>query len=189
MKLVRLIGVVSLALTLAACAVLEGPPGVRLRVEGATLYLDGQIDVADRRRFLDTLAANPQLEVVVLGHVPGSIDERAVRDMGRAIRSRGLETRLTQGSQIYSGGVDLFVAGAQRSVAPGAIIGVHAWADGFRSGNEYPPDSPKHAALRAYTEEMLGSDAFYWFTLAVAPNDGIHLMSRAEMQRFGLITN
>jgi hypothetical protein len=35
----------------------------------------------------------------------------------------------------------------------------------------------------------LGSDAFYWFTLQAAPFDGVYLMNRGDMIRFGLITH
>jgi len=90
---------------------------------------------------------------------------------------------------IESGAVDLFLAGVRRSVANGATVGVHSWADGFGEGSSYPRDAPEHRALAQYTRDMLGSDAFYWFSLNAAPSDQIYRMNRREMQKYGVINS
>ena len=118
----------------------------------------------------------------------GSIDDEAVLDMGYLLRARGLDTHLQSDSGIYSGAVDLFLAGVRRTMVRGAEIGVHAWADGFGEGASYPRDAWEHRANAAYTADMLGDDAFYWFTLQAAPSSGIHIMTRGEIARFGLLT-
>ena len=74
---------------------------------------------------------------------------------------------------------------------PGARIGVHSWYDDDdeMDGVDYPRDAPDHELNRRYVEDMLGTDAFYWFTLEAAPADGMHYMTEAEIARFGLLTH
>ncbi|MFC6584448.1 hypothetical protein [Sulfitobacter aestuariivivens] len=120
--------------------------------------------------------------------MPGSLDDEAVTRMGYALRNAGLNTHLTAQSEIYSGAVDLFLAGNRRSMARGAVIGVHSWADGFGEGAAYPRDAREHRGNVAYTRDMLGSAAFYWFSLQAAPSSGIHEMTQAEIARYGLLT-
>lgn len=70
----------------------------------------------------------------------------------------------------------------------GASIGVHSWFDGEREANDYPGESPEHERNRHYIETMIGSDAFYWFTIQAASYDDIHWMSGREIQNHGLLT-
>ncbi len=104
------------------------------------------------------------------------------------VRARGLNTRLLATSEIDSGGVDLFLAGVERTMEDGAHIGVHSWSDGFKDAVDYPRDAPEHEQNRKYIEDMLGSDVFYWFTIQAAPADGIHEMTNSEIVEFGLLT-
>lgn len=36
---------------------------------------------------------------------------------------------------------------------------------------------------------MLGDDEFYWFTIYAAPASGMHEMTNAEIEKFGLLTS
>ena len=159
-----------------------------MEVRGAQLFVAGEITSRTPANFETVLAANPQIKTIVLTRMSGALDDAAVIRMGYLLRGKGLDTALTPESEIYSGAVDLFLAGNRRRVAQGAVIGVHAWADGFGEGTDYAPDAPEHRANAQYTADMLGSDAFYWFTLRAAPSDGIHVMTREEIARFGLAT-
>lgn len=181
---------VALALAaLGACAIADNAVDrVRFEVEGARLLMNGEITSRTPATFARLLTENPQLTTVVLLDMPGSLDDKAVIRMGYQLRDAGLDTELTSQSAIYSGAVDLFLAGNRRKMAPGAIVGVHSWADGFGEGADYPRDAPEHRSNVAYTRDMLGSADFYWFTLQAAPSDGIHEMTRAEIARFGLVT-
>ncbi|MEW9918546.1 hypothetical protein AB2B41_02945 [Marimonas sp. MJW-29] len=173
----------------AACAVVENATDRKeMRVEGARLFIRGEVTSRTPARFDALLAANPQLREVVLEDMSGATDDGAVLGMGYRIRDRGLTTRVPAGGEIFSGAVTLFLAGDPRIVAPGAVLGVHDWEDGFGRGSSYPRDAREHAANVAYVRYMLGSDAFYWFTLQAAPPDGIHVLTRAEMMRFGVLT-
>ena len=174
--------------------------------QGSDLYMYGFVDGSTFGK-LQQATANGQIQRLVLHVVPGSDDDDSNLQLARSVRRMGLTTHIPSNGQVYSGGVDLFIAGIQRSVAPGGRVGVHPWQDGFgrkaQSGNKNRFDS-NHAKFINYYEEMLGTDsrigsrsaaeAFYWFTLDASPTpdpqdptSDIHLMTTTELQRFGLV--
>ncbi len=180
----------TLALALVACAFAENAVSrSTFEVRGTQLFMAGEITSRTPAKFERVVTENPQVTTVVQTLMQGSLDDEAVLRMGYFLRAQGLNTHLTRQSEIYSGAVDLFLAGIRRTMAPGAVIGVHSWADGFDDGINYSRDAQEHQGNVAYTKAMLGDDAFYWFTLRAAPSDGIHEMTRAEIARFGLLKN
>ena len=179
----------AMVLALLGCAIADNAVDrARFDVRGTQLFMEGEITSRTPATFERLIAENPQVTTIVQGYMPGSLDDEAVVRMGYRLRSLGLNTHLTADSEIYSGAVDLFLAGRTRTMQRGAVIGVHSWADGFGEGARYPRDAPEHDTNAAYTADMLGSDAFYWFTLQAAPSDGIHEMTAAEIARFGVLT-
>ncbi len=174
---------------LGACAIAENAVDrATFEVRGTTVLMGGEITTRTPATLRALLVRNPQITTVVQTVMPGSLDDEAVIEMGYLLRANGINTHLTAQSEIYSGAVDLFLAGAQRSMEQGAVIGVHSWADGFGEGTSYPPDAPEHRSTVRYTQDMLGSADFYWFTLQAAPSDGIHEMTLDEIARFGILT-
>lgn len=178
-----------LVLWLSACGVVENASdGTQMVVQGDQLVMSGTITSRTPQNFERLLAMNPQIRTLVQTEVAGSIDGEATTAMGYRVRALGIATHLRSDSVVDSGGVDLFLAGRRRTMERGASIGVHSWRNGYREGSSYPPSSPEHDLTRGYIADMLGSDAFYWFTLQAAPSDGIHEMTTAEIARFGLLT-
>jgi len=181
--------VVLLVLWLGACGVVENATdGTRMEVRGDQLVMSGTITTRTPANFARILAENPQITTLVETQVDGSIDGAATIAMGYRVRALGIGTHLRADSIVDSGGVDLFLAGRRRTMERGASIGVHSWRNGYREGSSYPPQSPEHDMTRRYVADMLGSDAFYWFTLQAAPSDGLHEMTAAEIARFGMLT-
>ncbi|WP_107844462.1 alpha/beta hydrolase [Litoreibacter ponti] len=173
----------------AGCGTVENmSQTLDMRVDGEVLRLDGVINSRALRQFVSVLDENPGVAVVVLGRIDGSTDDEVVAEMGYTIRDIGLATRMDASSEVYSGGVDLFLAGVDRVVAPGAVVGVHEWQTGFGSARDYPRGARQHEPTRGYIEDMLGSDAFYWFTVEAAAFDEVHVMSRDELERYGVVT-
>lgn len=178
-----------LLVLLSGCGVVENmSETLEISVAGSEIRLDGIINARAEGAFLQALRDNPQARVVVFGDVQGALDDLAVVDMGYALRKRGLATHMDAQSQVFSGGVDLFLAGVSRTVAPGAVVGVHEWEDAYGSAQQYPKGSREHEPMRSYIEDMLGSDAFYWFSIRAARHDQIHLMTRAELRRYSVVT-
>ena len=157
-------------------------------VEGDTLLMNGEINSKSLAQFNAIYAKNPNIRTLVEVNVPGSLDDDVMIALAYRVRKLGLNTHLQANSEIHSGGVDLFLAGVERTIEQGAIIGVHSWSDGIKDAAEYPPHAPEHEQNRRYVQDMLGSDEFYWFTIYAAPADGIHMMSEDEIQLFGLST-
>jgi len=187
--MIRAFAALAVLLFIAACGTLENArDGTRMQVQGPYLLMSGTITSRTPAGFAAKLRENPRIDTVVLGQIDGSIDAKATHRMGRQIRAMGLATELRSGSVVDSGGVELFLAGAKRRMAPGAVLGVHSWRNGYREGSSYPRNAPEHQITRRYVTEMLGSDAFYWFTLRAAPSSRIHEMTAAEIRRYGLLT-
>ncbi|MEE9455179.1 MAG: alpha/beta hydrolase [Paracoccaceae bacterium] len=159
------------------------------RVAGTTLHMDGEINSKTLLQFEKIIAAHPDISLLVEGVVPGSMDDDTMIALAYRVRELGISTHLDAHSEIYSGGVDLFLAGVNRTMERGAVIGVHSWSDGSKDAKDYPRDSPEHEQNRRYIEDMLGDDAFYWFTIYAAPADGIHVMSADQILQYGLVTD
>lgn len=157
-------------------------------VDGPTLYMSGEINSKTETQFAELIAANPQITTLVECEVPGSIDDDTMIALSYRVRELGLDTHLTSESEVASGGVDLFLAGVKRSMQAGARLGVHSWSDGTRDAADYPRDAPEHDANRRYIEDMLGDDAFYWFTIYAAPAEDIHWMTRTEIAEYAVLT-
>ena len=154
------------------------------------LLMEGTINSDTLAQLKALLDANPVIRTIEMHYCPGSSDDEANFHMARMVRARGLNTHITSQSQIASGCVDFFLAGNVRTMERGAKIGVHSWYDddSRKNATDYPPDSPEHGLNRKYIEDMLGSDAFYWFTIKAAPADGMHYMTEEEIAQYKLLT-
>ncbi|WP_171173637.1 alpha/beta hydrolase [Ruegeria sp. HKCCD8929] len=172
----------------AAVVALNAVETTEFTVKGQQLLMSGEINSKTLNQFNEIYARNPHIKTLVELDVPGSLDDDTMIALAYRVRKLGLNTHLRADSKAHSGGVDLFLAGVNRTIEEGAEIGVHSWSDGKKDAKDYPRGAPEHEENRKYIEDMLGSDAFYWFTIYAAPADGIHIMSRDEIRRFGLET-
>ncbi len=159
------------------------------RVEGSRLYMAREINSRTLDQFLQVMESAPQVKTLVMTVVPGSVDDEVNLQLGLEVRRRGLATYLVSGGLIASGGVDLYLAGGERTMEPGAFVGVHSWAAGFgKTGASVEKDHPNHQLYLRYYDEIGISADFYWFTLEAAPADGMHWMSLEELERYRVIT-
>ena len=156
-------------------------------VEGNTAVMTGDLRSNAKQRFERLFEDHPDLEWIELLDCPGSLDDDAVAEAGRFVRGQGVNTRVPSDGEIYSGAVDLFIAGVQREYQDGGIVGVHSWSDGRVEGADLPEDAAVHDLYLNYYEDMGITTEFYWFTLNAASYDGIHEMTRDEMVQYGLI--
>lgn len=157
-------------------------------VDGPHLFMQGEINSKTLDQFNAVIAANPQITTLVECDVPGSLDDDTMIPLTYRVRELGLATYLTAESIVASGGSDLFLGGATRLMEEGAQIGVHSWSDGVRDAIDYPRDAPEHAANAGLIRDLLGDDAFYWFTIEAAPAADIHWMQPGEIADYGLLT-
>jgi len=161
----------------------------RFWAEGRTLFMTGTIFSRTPELLSSALASNPQVTEIAMLEVPGSANDAANLRAARMVRAAGLNTRLLPDSLIASGGTDFFVAGRNRVIAPGAMVGVHSWSTiGGLDGASLPRDAREHQDYLSYFRDMGVPDAFYWFTLQAASSEGMYWMSRSELRSFNIVT-
>ena len=162
-------------------------------VEGEAASMYGVIDHTTPQVVQSLIDEHPEVTTIVMIDVPGSDDDPANLAAARLVRARGFTTVVPSNGVIASGGVDFYIAGAERIVEPCAKLGVHSWDEdgpdgGIIYGNEVARDDPLHAMFLDYYREMGVPEDFYWFTLDAAPAARIHWMSDEEIIGFGLVT-
>lgn len=177
----------AIAAAVAGGLALSHAQAVSFELQGQDILVNGTVNERSLRKFRAFMAKHPEAQRLVLMDMPGSDDDETNLKIGHMVRDLGLDTHVTASSEIYSGAVELFLAGAERTMEAGAVLGVHAW-EGDRTADEYPRGHPEHDDYLAYTARMLGSADFYWFTVHAAPADGMHIMTEAEIERYGLLT-
>ena len=165
-----------------------GDGSIRFKVDGNTAYGYGTTmpnSYGHVKAFLDD---NPQLEHLVLRRMPGTKDSHTNLRIARMIRARGLTTHLERRSAIASGAVDLFIAGRERTLECGALIGVHSWSIGkFISPKDMGRDDSR-ALHEKFLADMGVDPKFYVFTREAAEPENMHYMTLEEIDRFGLTT-
>ncbi len=159
-----------------------------IAVQGDKMYLIGDFNSKSYAQVTSAIEAHTEVKTIVLTASSGSLDDETTFKLARYIRSKSLNTRLLNNSVIASGAVDLFLSGTQRTIEKGAKIGVHSWSDGSKQGKDFPRDHPDHALNANYIKDMMGTDAFYWFTIYSAPADAIYWMTEKEINQFNLAT-
>lgn len=145
-------------------------------------------DAASPQAFAAMLAAHPGLAVIEFADAPGTNNDLANLQLGRAIRAAGLATHVPDGGSARSGAVELFLAGTGRTIAPGALFAVHSWRDERgREPADFAADAPENRLYLDYYAEMGmsadGARDFYAMTNSV-PHAGALWLAGAEMKRW-----
>ena len=146
----------------------------------------GSTSSAAPRQFSQMMRDFPQLEVLEMIEAPGTSNDLANLKLGRMIRAAGLATHVPRGGSVRSGAVELFLAGVERIIDPGARFAVHAWLDNYgRQPDDFAPDAPENRLYLDFYVEMGMSESqarsFYAMTNSV-PHSGA-LWLRAEQMR------
>ncbi|WP_108651841.1 hypothetical protein [Dongshaea marina] len=173
-------------------------PFAKQNVEFTTLGVSSYLDIA---QILESKGINQNITLEFDNFVGGSVDDDINMYTGLMLREYEVKTRLSAKGSVASGGVDLFSAGVERSVtlkkngfsiADNQRFGVHSWddEDDKKQATDYPLNHPAHSPQATYFKRMLGDKGvpFYLFTIKAAPADGMHYMTRAELDRYQLIT-
>jgi hypothetical protein len=145
-------------------------------------------DAAAPQAFAAMLAAHPGVVVIEFVDAPGTNNDLANLQLGRAIRAAGLATHVPDGGSARSGAVELFLAGTRRTMAPQALFAVHSWRDELgREPGDFAQDAPENRLYLDYYAEMgmtaEEARAFYTMTNSV-PHAGALWLEGAEMARW-----
>ena len=164
-------------------------------IDGTQAKMYGYIGPNSLDVFNTLLRNYPAVKEILMVNVPGSQDDDTNQELGRALRGARLNTRINSDGLMESGGVDLFLAGIKRVVQNGAKIGVHSWRSVDENGNtvdgrSLPRNHPDHRThLNYYRDiEFPNYEAFYFFTLAAAPGEGMHHMTPEEIKKWKIAT-
>jgi hypothetical protein len=87
------------------------------------VYISGRIAPEDEKIFAEAAIAS-KADTVILDSPGGSVN--SALEIGRLIRSRGMNTIVTRNNYCVSACGLVWVAGARRFLAPGARVGFHA---------------------------------------------------------------
>jgi len=161
---------------------------LRIFVDGDTAVLSGVTNKISYREMKRFLRKNPQIEHLVLGDMPGTVNSASNLRIARLIRKNGLTTHLRRDSRIASGAVDLFISGTKRTMECGALIGVHSWGlPGNLSPNDMGRDDSR-SIHEKFLKDMGVDPSFYVFTRDAAEPEEIYVLKSDEIIRFGLLT-
>ena len=160
-------------------------------VRGDRAILIGNLDSDTPMIVRRMLRKHPDLRELVLLNLPGTVDDDANLEACRLIREAGLSVVVPSDGIVASGGVDWVLAGVERRVEEGALVGIHSWAVDFYGfsveGRDLPPNHPEHRDYLEFYEEMGIPAGLYWRTLNASSSFGMHWMTREELERYDLI--
>lgn len=161
-------------------------------VDENTLLINGDINSNTERAFDEAMRRNPNTRLLIFREAPGSEDDEINLRVGRKVHQLGLNTEVEANGLIASGAVDLFLAGATRTLGDNARVGVHSWSDGTNEATDFPRNSSEHQFYISYYKEIGFSDQlaedFYFFTINAAPAADVHWMTEAEIEQYGIKT-
>ncbi|MBU2897382.1 hypothetical protein KO511_11825 [Vibrio hepatarius] len=157
--------------------------------------VNGEICSGSYQAFQSMTEFYPDIKLLRLQNVPGSLDDETNLRLATKIHDMGISTQLESDSKVESGGTDLFLSGVERKVEQGAKVGVHSWArdDGngkIVEGADVPAEAPQHQKYIDYYHkvELSKPEEFYWFTIYSASSDDMHYLSQDELKYFGVNT-
>lgn len=180
-------------LTVLACALVAGCESydydpLSFRYQDGAIVAVGTIDATTLAAFEQITQAHPEAKTLVLQSIHGSVDDDANLIFSRAVREGRFDTVVPADGMVASGGTDLFLAGNQRHLEPGACVGVHSWGGPGPAATSLPRDHEEHRKYLTYYRDLQVDEEFYWFTLQAAPAEDMHWMTAAEANGFAMTT-
>lgn len=163
----------------------------RIIVDGNKASIFGSLGTSTYAMMKTTLESR-NIDTLVIQNVSGSVNDAINLHTARLVRNAGLTTVMPKDGEAYSGGVDLFAAGKVRVYEDGGKLGVHSWCcENGKDAGQLSKTDPAHNVQLTYYREMMGAEKgpeFYFFTIDAAPADGIHVMTKAEIEKYQLTT-
>jgi hypothetical protein len=95
---------------------------VSFSIDGVSIVAEDDIDEQTLNRLRDVTRANPGAKILVFNNIGGSVDDDANLIFIQAVRNAGFKTIVPSNGLVASGGTDLFLAGVERILEPGACV-------------------------------------------------------------------
>ena len=163
------------------------------RVEDNKLHMTGLINSYTPEQLKDIFGQHPEIDTIVFGQMPGSIDDGANLEEAAWVAARGVNTYLPREGSIASGAPNFFLVGKSRVVEEGAVVSVHSWAywRGI-TAQDLPRDDSAHELYIGFYESIgwtrAQAEDFYFFTIEKAPAEYMYVMTPQEMLATGVAT-
>ncbi|MGB3739570.1 MAG: hypothetical protein WA948_09475, partial [Pontixanthobacter sp.] len=123
--------------------------------DGVVAELVAITDRASPAHFAAMMGDFPGITTLSMVEAPGTADDRANLRLGRMIRGAGLATHVPDGGSVRSSAVELFLAGARRSMDNRAEFAVHSWIDPHgRQPSDFAMNAGPNAMYLDYYREM-----------------------------------
>ncbi len=166
--------------------------GVFSVIDDTTIEIDGVIDSGSIDNFENLLEDYPDIETINIVEIPGSNDDDINLEISLMIHENGMSTHLLDDAIIASGGVDLFLAGIERTRSSNNMVGVHAWSNGVSEATDFPEEDEEHVIYLEYYQNIgftkQEAKDFYFFTINAAPSASIHYMTETELNLYDIFT-
>lgn len=160
-------------------------------VDSTTVEMNGDITRSTLKDFNRLIEQHPNVKRINMNQVPGSTDDETNLKVAQRVHDLGISTHIVDNGEIASGGVDFFLAGVTRTKGAHTSIGVHSWAGDGHTATDFPVGHEYHIPYinyyRAVGFTQKEAEAFYYFTINAAPASGIHWMTDAEIEKYGLL--
>ena len=157
---------------------------------GGLMLAKGAIDPGSAARFAAEIEARGEyVKVVQLDSPGGSVSDALA--MSKLIRERQLNTVVEKGALCASSCPILLSGGVERTVAEGAVVGVHQIFNGTRE--KLSPEMAMSEAQRTTATitrhlDAMGIKPGLWQRAMDTPPDRLAYLSVKEMRAFGLTT-
>lgn len=160
--------------------------------DNTTIEMEGGVDTRAVDDFNKLLEQYPKVDTLNIKNCPGSLDDDANLKLSKKMHDKGIKTHLMDNGEIASGGVDLFLAGVERTRGSNTKIGVHAWSGDTGKASDYPVGAPEHLLYVNYymsigfTQKQ--AEDFYYFTVNSAGPEDVHWMTEDEIRKYNMVT-
>jgi len=186
----------SFAISITSCSKAQNSTrnaGIFTVLQGDTiLQIDGVINKHSLTNFNKLHMQYPDLRTISIVNCDGSKDDEVNLQLSFKIHELQLNTHLQENGLIASGGVDLFLAGINRSCGENTLIGVHSWSSLFKQATDFPIGHENHQPYIDYYISIgftkQESEEFYYFTINSASARDIYWMTEEEIQEYNIIT-
>ncbi len=166
--------------------------GIFQVLDEQTVQIDGVVSTSTIEDFELMLEDYPLLKDIQIKEIPGSNDDEINLEISLMIHEKGMSTHLLENAVIASGGVDLFLAGINRTSEGGTMIGVHSWSNGTDEATDFPEGHEEHLPYIEYFMNIgftqQEAEDFYYFTINAAPFSSIHYMTEEEIDLYSIFT-
>ncbi|QFT59277.1 hypothetical protein FIU94_10610 [Sulfitobacter sp. THAF37] len=156
---------------------------------GRRILLEGAISEGDAARIAQQIEELPQVpDRVILNSPGGSV--RDALDLGRSLRTAGLDTALRDGDICYSACPYVLAAGVNRDIPEGGSVGVHQHY--FGESTILPAFVAVENIQRGQGEVMayldsMGIDPLVMRHALVTPPDEIYVLLPEELRAYGFV--